>query len=33
MLEAGAHYAIASVAEIVQVLEAIDARLVAGQRP
>lgn len=33
MLNAGAHYAIASVAEIVPVLEAIDARLAAGERP
>lgn len=33
MLDAGAHYAIASVADIVPVLEAIDKRLAAGERP
>jgi phosphonoacetaldehyde hydrolase len=33
MLEAGAHYAIASVAEIVPVLDEIDRRLAAGERP
>lgn len=33
MLDAGAHYAIASVAEILPVLDAIDERLAAGERP